>query len=202
MKRARTLAPTGGFTLLEVILAIGVFSVIGVGLTQGVKIAETTQVSVSSESGHNRSMRDSVSLLRDELKTCQDSSIDIELRSNGNHQLTFMVPVESGLGTGWGVYDRKLGNTTDDWNRVGWELRYQVKENQQGIPCLVRQVIDGGGTLQRETEIVSHVLAYGQQEGPGFSVTATGDVWEVTIRTKTGEGQAARTETFQIQTRN
>ena len=195
-------SPTGGFTLLEVIISIAVFGVIGVGLTQGVKIADTTQQSVSSESGHNRNMRDSVVLLRDELKACQDSSIEVETSPNGNHQLVFQVPVESGIGTGWGVYDRKLGSTTAEWNRVGWKLCYLVRENNQGQACLVRQIIDGGGDLQRETEIVSHVLANGQEEGPGFSVTATGDVWEVTLRTKTGEGQAARTETFQIQTRN
>ncbi len=202
MKHLRHRSPTGGFTLLEVIISITVFGVIGVGLSQGVKIAETTQKSVSSESGHNRNMRDSVGLLRDELKTCQDSSIELEISPNGNHQLVFQVPVDSGLGTGWGVYDRKLGNTSDDWNRVGWKLCYLVRENEQGQSCLVRQIIDGGGALQRETEIVSHVLTDGQEEGPGFSVTATGSVWEVTLRTKTGEGQATRTETFQIQTRN
>ena len=202
MNVSRKPSSTGGFTLLEVIISIAIFSVIGVGLTQGVKIADTTQEYVSSESGHNRRMRDSVSLLRDEFRTCQNSSIEVETNPDGNHQLVFQVPVQSGIGTGWGVYDRKLGSTADDWNRVGWKLCYLVREDNQGRSCLVRQVLDAGGALQRETEIVSHVLSNGEGEGPGFSVVATGSVWEVTIRTRTSEGQAVRTETFQIQTRN
>ncbi|MBL4770544.1 MAG: prepilin-type N-terminal cleavage/methylation domain-containing protein [Planctomycetes bacterium] len=191
-----------GFTLIEVILSVSIFGVIGMGLTQGIHIAESTHESVSSQTGYNRDMRDSVSLLRDEFKTCQGSSIDVVPTDDGNHQLVFQVPVDSGIGTGWGAYDRKLGSTSAEWNRVGWKICYVVRENNQGVSCLVRQIIDGGGDLQREIEIVSNVLANGQAEGPGFSVTETGDVWEVSITTKAGDGHAARTETFQIQTRN
>ena len=202
MKPFKRTNGASGFTLIEVILSVSIFGVIGMGLSQGVHIAESTHDSVSSETGHNRDMRDSVGVLRDEFKTCQDSSIEVVTTVDGNHQLVFQVPVDSGIGTGWGAYDRKLGSTSAEWNRVGWKICYVVRNNNQGVSCLVRQIIDGGGDLQRETEIVSNVLVNGQPEGPGFSVNQTGDVWEVSITTKAGSGHAARTETFQIQTRN
>ncbi|MFT4647519.1 MAG: prepilin-type N-terminal cleavage/methylation domain-containing protein [Glaciecola sp.] len=202
MKPVRHVHAKAGFTLIEVIFATTIFGVIGVGLTQGIQIAETTHQSVSSEGGHNREMRNSIGLLRDEFKACRDSSIDVQTTPDGNHRLVFQVPVDSGVGTGWGVYDRKLGSGADDWNRVGWNFCYLVSENNQGQSCLVRQILDGGGALQRETEIVRHVLANDPSGIPGFTVVSTGDVWEFTLTTQTDAAHAARTETFQIQTRN
>ncbi len=191
-----------GFTLIEVVLTIGIFSVIGVGLTQGVHLADSTHQSVTTQSGNNRKIRDGVRLLREEFRTGQDSSIAINQEFNGNDQLVFQVPVDSNPGTAWGAYDRGLGSTPAEWNRVGWRICYVVQNNVQGTPCLVRQVLDGGGALQRETQIVSNVLVDGHPDAPGFTVQATGDVWEVTLKTLTGDGHSTRTETFQVQTRN
>lgn len=202
MKPFKRIGSNNGFTLIEVILAVGIFGVIGVGLTQGVHIAETTHQSVSTESSSNRKIRDGIGLLREEFKTCQESSIAINQEFNGNDQLVFQVPVDSNPGTGWGVYDRKLGSTPAEWNRVGWKICYVVQNNAQGTPCLLRQVLDGGGALQRETQIISNVLVDGHDDAPGFTVLATGDVWEVTLKTLTGDGHSTRTETFQVQTRN
>ncbi len=191
-----------GFTLIEVIVAVGIFSVVGLSLTQGMQIAENTHNSVSSQSSSNRDLRDGVSLLRDEFKTCQTSSIAINQEFNGNDQLVFQVPVETNPGIGWGAFDRHLGSTPAEWNRVGWKICYVVQNNAQDTPCLLRQVLDGGGALQRETQIISDVLVNGHQDAPGFTVTETGDVWEVTIKTLAGDGHSTRTETFQVQTRN
>ncbi len=191
-----------GFTLIEVIMAVGIFSVVGLSLTQGVQIAENTHSSVSSQSSSNRDLRDGISLLRDEFKTCQTSSIAINEEFNGNDQLTFQVPVETNPGIGWGAFDRHLGSTPAEWNRVGWRICYVVQNNAEGTPCLLRQVLDGGGALQRETQIISNVPVNGQQDAPGFTVNETGDVWEVTLKTLAGDGHSTRTETFQVQTRN
>ncbi|MCP5024302.1 MAG: prepilin-type N-terminal cleavage/methylation domain-containing protein [bacterium] len=191
-----------GFTLIEIILAVGIFSVVGVGLTQGVHISQTTHQSVSTESNSNRKIRDGIGLLRKELKSCRETSIVVSQERNGNDQLVFQVPVESIFGIGWGAYDRYLGSTSNEQNRVNWKICYVVQNNAQGIPCLLRQILDGGGALQREVQIVSNVLVNGHADAPGFTVSATGDVWEVTLKTLTGDGQSARTETFQVQTRN
>ncbi len=191
-----------GFTLIEVILAVGIFSVVGVGLTQGVHIAQTTHQSVSTQSTSNSDIRDGIGLLREEFKSCRESSIVVSQVLNGNDQLEFQVPVDSPLGTSWGAYDRYLGSLPAERNRVGWTISYVVQNNALGIPCLLRQILDGGGALQREVQIVSNVLVDGHADAPGFTVTATGDVWEVTLKTLTGDGQSTRTETFQVQTRN
>jgi prepilin-type N-terminal cleavage/methylation domain-containing protein len=200
LQRNRTQA---GFTLIEVILSIGIFAVIGVGLTQGIHIAESTQHSVSDEGNQNRKVRDGVELLREELKTCQEASIQVQVDGNGNDVLTFQVPVDSMGGVGWGVYDRKLGPTAVEWNRVGWSLCYRVQADNQGnSSALIRQILNGAGDVQREAQIVGHLPELVAGAPRGFAIEQTGDVWEVSLTTLNAEGKSPRTETFQIQARN
>ncbi|HPF14851.1 MAG TPA: prepilin-type N-terminal cleavage/methylation domain-containing protein [Planctomycetota bacterium] len=188
----------GGFTLIEVIIAAVIMSLIGIGLTQGLHLANQTHESVTQHSHLNRDVRKAVSKLRNEFQSTSESRLTLALDGEGNQVLTLQVPVDSGFG----VYDRALGSTPAEWNRDGWSLRYLVQMNAVGERELVRQILDAGGTVQRQSALASRLLTNDDLEGPGFSVAQTGDVWEIRLATRMEESNGVYTETFHVRLRN
>ena len=191
-----------GFTILEILLAAGVLTIVGLTVSQGLIVANDSHEAVTRGTARNGSMREASAVLRSELKASRESLITLTKADTGQAVLTFQVPIDAGGTDDWGAYDRRLGNASTDWNRSGWSLRYQVQDDQQGTPALVRQVLDLSGSVQFEETLVTGLRGGDHPDGAGFEVDQTGDVWLITISHQEQSGNSKRSETIHVRTRN
>ena len=188
-----------GFTLLETIVAVSVFVVVGYSLFGAVGMGHRSQSLVMQGAESNRQLRASRTVLMDELSTSSDANIVVVTLPDGNHQVDFMLPIEVAGNPTWGVSDRVLGTNEN------WRVRYTVQTIGAGQGLnrqLVRQVIDATGNVM-DSDVVAEGLADGQQFPRGFSMVQTGDVWDISITTA-GHAAAAHGEEvdFHVRTRN
>ncbi len=191
-----------GFSLVELMAAIAVFGIVGYTLAGSVGLANRAQTTVSRTVDGNVAVRDASARLRAELKATGDARIVRATLGDGNQSLSFQVPVEVGGVQGWGAYERRLGPGEVQQNLVDGRLRYTVEfAPNNGERRLVRQVLDGGGTIRR-SEVLVRNLAAGGNNTPGFAIDEVGDLWRVRITQAGREGGAARTEEFHVRTRN
>jgi prepilin-type N-terminal cleavage/methylation domain-containing protein len=194
-----------GFTLLEAMIAVSIFSLVGYGLFLAMDIGNDSHGTVLSVTANSRAVRESSRILHDELSATSDASIQVAVLPDQNNSLTFQVPITVEANPSWGVYDRRLGATEAEWNREDWSIRYtvvsQVIEGTQ-TRRLMRQLLDEVGDAQFQETIAENLCA-GTGEAPGFRVEDTGEVWLVTCSTSPDpEHQAISTNTFHIRTRN
>jgi prepilin-type N-terminal cleavage/methylation domain-containing protein len=191
-----------GFSLVELTAAIAVFGIVGYTLAGSVGLAKRAQTTVSRTVDTNVAVRDASSRLRAELKATGDARIALATLGDGNHSLTFQVPVEVAGAEGWGAYERRLGPSEAQQNLVDGQLRYTVETAPNiGERRLVRQVLDNTGAVRR-SEVLVRGVAPGGANAPGFAIDAVGDLWRVRITRAAREGGAARTEEFHVRTRN
>lgn len=201
-RNLRGKASQRGFTLLEVMIAAAILSVVGLGLTQGLQLANQTNDTVQDRSDQNRELRKAVELLRAELKSTRSDLLNIVADGDGNHQVSLQVPVD-GLGaTSWGAYDRKLGSTPAEQQREDWIIRYLALPDADGGRDLVRQVIDDTGAIRLQETLVRGLLDPNDPDGPSFLVQATGEVWETRLATKHGAADGSRIDSFHVRLRN
>lgn len=199
--RARS-APLAGFSLVELIAALAVFGIVGYTLAGSLGLAQRAQTTVSRTVDGNEAVRKASTRLRAELKATSDSRILIETLGDGNHRLSFQVPVEVGGVAGWGAFDRRLGPTAAEHNLLDGRVRYTVETGPLNAERrLERQIVDAVGTVQR-SEVLVRDLAAGDVGAPGFAVEAAGDLWRVRITRAARAGASARTEEFHVRTRN
>ena len=191
-----------GFTILEVMISVTALTVVSVGMNQGLKIASDSHRSVSSGARDNQSLRDSVSVLREELKSSRDDLITVLADNEGNTILTFQVPVEVLGEPLWGAYERGLGALGEQWSQPDWSHRYQVQVGVHGDRELLRQLLDEVGEVRYEEILVGDLRAGNDPLSPGFKVESVGDVWVATLATKREVGHGNRTETLHVRTRN
>lgn len=194
-----------GFSLIEVTMAVSIFGVIGYGLFAAVDAGNNSQRAVASMVSRTQSMRAANATLAAELKLGTDSSIDVVVLPDNNHQLTFMHPIELAGALGWGVFDPTLGPTEAEQNRTDWKIRYTVDSVIVGGVTnrrLLRQVLDDTGAIQ-DTDVLVEGLQDGAAVNPGFSVTRAGDMWavQVTLAGATG-GSNGGGVSFHVKTRN
>jgi len=194
-----------GFSLVEVTVAMSIFSVIGYGLFAAVETSNGSQRAVSSAVAKNETMRSMKSIMADELKLAADDNITVVTLSDNNHQVTFMHPIQLAGSLGWGVFDPSLGPTEAEQNLPNWQVRYTVDSVVQSGNVnrrLVRQVLDDSGAIQN-TDVLIEGLKGGGAIPPGFSVTRAGDMWEVQVTligtTNGGHGGGV---SFHVKTRN
>ena len=199
-------APNGGFTLLEMMISVSIFAALGYALLTAVDIAHDSDVTVMRIASEDRSTRTSTTSLLDELRSTSDANITVATLADGNHRVRFTMPVEVAGVLGWGVFDRSLGHTPDDQNKVGWSLQYTVRSvtGTDGKPTreLVRQILDTAGTLHSES-VVARGLRSGTQTPAGFKMVPSGDLWEITLSTNsTADHSAILRTVFHVKTRN
>lgn len=194
-----------GLTLVESMVGVTLFAILGYALSVAVSIGNESQQTVLDVAAEDRMLRGSTMTMRRELRTARDNDIDIFVLPDGNHQVTFMMPIDVAGIAQWGVYDRMLGPDEATQNMPNWTVRYTVIDvvdaggaiNKQ----LVRQIRDDGLVVQRQ-----RVLAQGLRAGgvapAGFRMVQVGDVWEVSLSTNGVDGQAGIRTVFHVQTRN
>ncbi|GEM_PF-1156151 len=197
--------PVRGLTLVEFAVSSAIFSVLALAMAGMLEIGSTSEEGVVNNSTRNRGIRSVQSYLVRELRASSDSKITVGALPGGNSVLTFSYPVQSGGVTGWGIRDKSLGATSDERNKIGWQVRYTVipkVQNHRINRVLVRQLLDAGHHV-KGVKILARHLRRGTDTPPGFKVTKTGSVWKVVISTlgdKDGSGR--RMATFQVLARN
>lgn len=195
-----------GYTLLEMMVALTIFSVVGYALTVAIDVASHSQKTVMRVTAEDRGLREATAFLIDELRTSSDATITIAVLADGNHRIRFQMPIDVAGAAVWGVHDRKLSPVLAQQTRQGWFVQYTVRAlpavngviNRQ----LVRQILDAAFTVKRETVILDG-LRRGTDVPPGFKMVKVGDLWELTLST-VGEinGKVGMRTVFHVQTRN
>lgn len=195
-------ARRSGFTVIEVMIAATILTVVSVGMSQGLQIASDSHKSVSLGAKDNRTLREAMGLLRRELKSSRDALIVVQTDAEGNGVVTFQVPIEV-LGVSlWGAYERRLGALGEQWSQPDWSHRYLVQVGASGTRELTRQLLDTTGTVRFEEIVAGELRAGDDPLSPGFQVGLVGDVWEVTLATEREVGHGHRLETMHVRTRN
>ncbi|HTF87833.1 MAG TPA: type II secretion system protein [Planctomycetota bacterium] len=176
-----------GFTLVETVIALVIFSVLGYGLAIAAEVGKSSQITVSRIATENHALREATSSLANDLCSTSDANIAIAALADGNHRVRFMVPIDDAGVATWGVSDRRLGHTLATQNRASWLLQYTVKNVAVSAGVvdkqLVRQIVDAAFVVQRE-DVIAHGLRLGTAVPPGFQVVKTGAMWEVTLSTE------------------
>ncbi|MBI5432773.1 MAG: hypothetical protein HZA52_08090 [Planctomycetes bacterium] len=206
MIRVRSRSRRAGYTLLETVAAVAVFMVVWYSLGMAMRMGSESQRLVSRGAEENRDLRESIGLLTDELRSSTDSSIAIATLADGNHSLTFMVPIDVAGVADWGVYDKSLGPLPADRNRADWQLRYTVADVDVGGGViekqLVREILDDLGAVQKQTTLARGLRAGGGAQS-GLRVVQVGAVWELTLTTTGAHGVSqGENEVFHVRTRN
>ncbi len=181
-----------GVTLIELITATVIFTVLGTTLLTALRVATGSRETVSAVISENETQREVGSMLMDELKMTSEALMTVTPMADWNHQLDLQLPIDVAGVAAWGVD-----------GEAGWSVRYTVR-TLVGPPVnrqLVRQVLNAAGVVQSE-EIVAEGLASGVEDPPGFQVTQVGEVWEVVLTTDSQGIRQGRRTLFHVRPRN
>jgi type II secretory pathway pseudopilin PulG len=195
-----------GFTLLESVIAAGIFSVVGYSVAQAVRMGNHSQTTVMQVALGDRALRAATSSLVDDLRSSADAQITVTTLGDGNHQVRYMIPIMLAGVPGWGVYDPTLGPDAATQNRPNWSIQYTVRTviGANGGPDkqLVRQVLDDTLAVKKEKVIIDG-LRTGFSVPPGFKMVKTGSVWQITLSTLGSSASTTGiTAVFDVHTRN
>jgi type II secretory pathway component PulJ len=194
-----------GFTVLEMMFAVSIFSIIGYSLGVALDAGQDSQAEVLRTSVGNKAMRESSKQLIDELRESSDATITITTLPDGNHELTFQQPITVGTNLVWGVHERKLSTDPLQQTQQNWSVRYTVVSVLLAggwERTLVRQILDTGGNVRFQENLMED-LKSGAAAPEGFRMVRVGSLWEITMTqnssTATGVGEGVE---FHVQTQN
>lgn len=185
-RNGRPRSPRTGLTIVELAVATSIFVVVGYALFGAVEMGRNSQQTVLRSVSSNSDIREANSTLIEELKTGGETTVVVDTLGDGNHQLTFMQRIEVGGSLEWGVFDESLGVTPEEQNKPGWQVRYTVVSVPLGggefDRRLVRQVLDEAVVVQSQRTVIEG-LRDGADTPRGFSMTKSGDMWEISVAT-------------------
>jgi prepilin-type N-terminal cleavage/methylation domain-containing protein len=195
-----------GFTLIEVTVSSALFLVLSYGLLMATSAMFRTHGAVLHSVSDNRMTRSCGSLLTTELRDTTESAVTITTLADGNHELSFMQPIDAGGSLDWGVHDPTLGPDEESQNQPDWRIRYTVRTVPDGgnppYRELLRQIVDIDDVVRKEKIIVKG-LRSGTDSPPGFTVNKTGDLWEISLATVANDPTlGGRHAVFHVRMRN
>lgn len=197
---------TAGFTLLETMVALGVFGLLGYSLAITADVGTDSQRTVMDVVAEDRALRSTFTTLVEELRVSRDDTISVTVLADANHQLRFRQPIDVAGSPSWGVYEFALGPDEASRTRENWSLQYTVHARPQTdgtvVRELVREIVDDAEAVRRSHVIVSGLRAGGGNPS-GFQVVQQGEVWVITLSTEgRAEGTTGMQAVFHVQTRN
>ena len=182
-----------GVSLLEVGVASTIFVGRGYVLALSVRVSDASKATVEDVADANASMRETTTLLRDELRAARASTLSVVDAGDGfsRGQLQTALP-STGGNFAWGAYERELDVDEASCYREGWSIEYVADPTAGDNPPLERRVLNAGGSVVHTKTLATSVSQ--------FSVTEAGDVWVVELTAVTEEGE--RHEEFDVRTRD
>ncbi len=195
--------PRAAFTMIEVVIAAAIFSVIGIILLGATNMAFSSERTISQAASQNDELRNGAGSLRDELRSAQAETIAIDVLGDNNHQVTFQQPIVIGGVVSLGAVCQMAGDVTlnDEQFKDDWSYRYTVINNADGRQ-LVRQILDNGDVVQKQ-EVLIEDLRSGDDDPPGFTMVEAGDMWEITVTTNgQSQGSIGRRTVIHVNARN
>lgn len=205
MKDARRSGPgiAGGFTLIEVMIAVGLFLFIGYAVVGALESGTRTGETVNRVTRENERFRKAGRYLVEDLQSTADDQIQTTVLPDGNHEITFMVPVNVGGDVVWGALLPTQGWSAAEQGMEGYAVRYTVEtvpDGQGGVDRrLVRQVIDTDQNVAW-SRVLAEGLPRGDTTPPGFHLETVGAMRRVTLTTL--EQGVARTVVWDVAPRN
>ncbi len=186
-----------GFTLLEIVVAMAIFAMVGMALKDTVMLSDHSQHEVFQHAGSNRHLREVSRRLLHELGATDADQITVTPLSGGNTEITFPLPIFDAGAPAWGVMEPGINGGAPS---VGWQVRYTV--DSTGAARLLRQVLDDTQVVQK-SEVILEGLA-NDPAAPGFVVVQAGSLWDVSLRLAGSGGlnENGRQANFQVRTRN
>ena len=203
MRLARHLSLAGrrGLTLIELMVALTIFTVLSYSLMSALSLSNNSRAAVENMATENEELRSGVGALSDDLRLTSESRVAITLLPDENHQVELQLPIVVAGNLGWGVPGSDL-SAPGAPDKQDWLVRYTVEVDPGGAQgpqrTLVRQVVDDTGKIV-EGLVLVHDLTKGTSASPGFHIEKTGEVWEVTLSTDKGAGKS---EVFHVYSRN
>lgn len=202
----RPRAHRSGFTLVEVLVALTLFSVLGYAVLLALGVGRSSSGAVEDLADESHSVRVASSALQDDLRATNVAHVAIDTLADGNHAVRLQVALDAGGTVAWGVHERALGATAAAQDRAGWFVRYTVVDAAAGGGAtekqLVRQVVDDTGAVRAARTLVRG-LRPGASAPRGFGLVRQGGVWEVTLSTVSlHAGQPGMRVVFHAQSRN
>jgi len=189
-----------GFTVLEVTIAVAVFAVLGLVISETIGLAGSSHRTVVGVIENNRQMRDATGMLKEELRLTSEANMTVTVLPDGNSELTLMQPLAVGGAIVWGALNPQQGTTPEQQAAAGWRIRYTVIASADGNGSqLVRQLLDDTGAVRRNETIAA---ALHPNVNPAFSVVAAGEMWEVTLVTAAYTSGGQGREMFHVKPRN
>ena len=196
---------SSGFTLLEMIVALTLFSVIGYTLMSAVRMAHQSHSAVVASTIENGNRRKASTRLMDEFTSANSTSIQVVSGAGVNDSVTFQLPITVAGVKEWGIVEESLSSVPAEQSVAGWSIRYIVLDlpwNGGVRTSLVRQVVDDLDVVQVQDSVVDG-LRSGALNPKGFSVEQVGVMWEVTLTTAgNANGSEGRSTVFHVKTRN
>lgn len=177
-----------GFTLIEVAIVAAIASILLLGIAMMVRSTNDAYSTVSEDTDANFSLREALNRMSDEMRQSNTTVIQITPGTNYD-SIDLQMPVSyAGSAVSWGAAGTQ-----------GWHLRYLVENG-----WLIRRVVDGTGTVKQTDQVLARNVdtLFGGQKG--FSVTATGGLYQISLRVTAQRGARTwrRTETTSVTTRN
>ena len=196
---------SSGFTLLEMVVAMTLFSVIGYTLMSAVRMAHQSHRAVVASTIENGNRRKASTRLIEELASANSASIQVVTGAGVNDSIAFQLPITVAGVKEWGIKEESLSSIPADQSVADWSIRYIVLDlpwNGELRSSLVRQVLDDLDVVQVQDSIVDG-LRSGALNPKGFSVQRVGVMWEVTLTTAgNANGSEGRSTVFHVKTRN
>jgi len=196
---------SSGFTLLEMVVALTLFSVIGYTLMSAVRMAHQSHRAVVASTIENGNRRKACTRLIEELASANSASIQVVTGAGVNDSITFQMPITVAGVKEWGAKEESLSSIPEEQSVAGWSIRYVVFDlpwNGGVRSSLVRQVLDDLDVVRVQDSVVDG-LRSGVLNPKGFSVEQVGVMWEVTLTTMgNADNSEGRSTVFHVKTRN
>ena len=194
-----------GYSLLELTVALLCTTVLVLGVMSVVQGGRKTSGFVRTETKAVKALRDTTSLIANDLRNANPKTMAIAEIGDGNHtvKLSQLLEVCDGV-MKWGVYDKSLGDTEDLRTREGWVVKYDITvverrnttkdiTKDQSLDSVVkdegvwfnrrlhRRLIDENGVIQQDRIICNWLRHPKDSSNPSFRVEASGSMWKVRL---------------------
>ena len=173
MFRSATIDRRRGLTILEIIVATAVMTVL-MTVLGNILVCSTRSVdAIVVDSVSDQEIKRGLSRLINELETSASTVVAIDSSNINFDQVTFQTPGTYNGAISWGATDAAAA-----WHSL-WTVRYRVSGNQ-----LVRRVINSSGNQVGADEMLVRKLDDLSGAVKGFGVTRVGQLVNITIRVR------------------